>query len=135
MSDPLAEIRARDALKSHSCAGVTMTQAEADRRTLLRLLDATREELTAALGRLNAQPAAPTTWISPSGATYDLTKLLIDKDGEAWRHAGWFTNFDGELEPRLTLAAAINTSDPPITDVENDYGPLTQSDTDEEPPR
>lgn len=38
-SDLLAEIRQRDALKGHSAAGVTMTQAEADRRTLLRLLD------------------------------------------------------------------------------------------------
>lgn len=39
MTDLLAEIRARDALKGHGPAGVTMTQAEADRRTLLALLD------------------------------------------------------------------------------------------------
>ncbi len=34
----LAEIRSRDALKGGGAAGATMTQADADRRTLLRLL-------------------------------------------------------------------------------------------------
>jgi len=131
MTDLLAEIRARDALKGHSPAGVTMTQAEADRRTLLRLLDATREELAAALGkidRLNARPVAPTEWISPAGVSYDLTRPILDKDGEAWRHTGWFTNHDGEPEPRLTFAAATQASDRSITDIEGDYGPLAQPD-------
>lgn len=39
MTDQLAEIRARDALKGHGPAGVTMTQSEADRRYLLAELD------------------------------------------------------------------------------------------------
>jgi hypothetical protein len=39
MTDQLAEIRARDALKGHSEAGITMTRAEMDRRILLRMLD------------------------------------------------------------------------------------------------
>ncbi len=37
-SDLLAGIRERDALKGHNPAGVTMTQAEVDRRALLRML-------------------------------------------------------------------------------------------------
>lgn len=40
----LAGIRQRDADKGHSDAGITMTQAEADRRALLRLLDQVTQE-------------------------------------------------------------------------------------------
>lgn len=53
MTDLLGEIRERDALKGHSAAGVTMTQVEADRRTLLRLLDAARGELADAVGKID----------------------------------------------------------------------------------
>jgi hypothetical protein len=45
MTDPLAEIRARDAIKVHSPAGLTMTQAEADRRALLREIDRLQHRL------------------------------------------------------------------------------------------
>ena len=54
MSDTLAEIRARDALKGHSGAGVTMTRAEADRRTLLRMLDEARAEIDQLTNRVTA---------------------------------------------------------------------------------
>lgn len=56
MDDPdrIAEIRARDARLARPDAGVTMTQADADRRTLLRLLDETAARLP--IGELGLDP-------------------------------------------------------------------------------
>lgn len=91
-SDLLAEIRERDALKGDGRGGVTMTQAEADRRTLLRLLD---------------KKTLPTTWTGEDGTVYDLTKPLRDQDGNYWHHVGWITR-----DERVPLVAWTATPNP-----------------------
>ena len=88
----LAEIRARDALKGNGHGGVTMTQAEADRRTLLRMLD---------------KKTLPTTWTDQDGTVYDLTRPLLDQDGSYWHHVGWIT-----FDETMPLMAWTLTPDP-----------------------
>lgn len=67
MTTALDAIRARDAAKGYSEAGITMTQSEADRRVLLAALDRADSDLTQAAESLRV-------------AGQDITGLVVEND-------------------------------------------------------
>lgn len=83
MTALLDEIRQRAEPKNYGGAATTMTQAEDDRRTLLRLLDATREELADALGRIDRLTGRVVTAETGRTDAADLQREL-DEMRRAW---------------------------------------------------
>lgn len=78
-------------------------------------------QLTVAdLREVLAEPFLPSTWTAPDGTVYDLTRPLLDRDGDEWQVAAgpWPTAHmvDGDCSPRH------------LPDLIEDYGPITQAD-------
>lgn len=65
-----------------------------------------------------AEPFLPSTWTAPDGTVYDLTRPLLDRDGDEWQVSDepWpiARMVDGRCSPRH------------LPDLIEDYGPITQ---------